>query len=67
NAPPDCGLTSEQMSEKKSNRFYITVVFVCNADGSEKRPIFYIGKAKQPHCFSKKTPASYGFYSGSKK
>lgn len=62
NAPPDRGLASKQMSGKKSNRFCITVAFACNADGSEKWPIFYIGKAKQPRCFGKKTPASYGFY-----
>jgi hypothetical protein len=61
NAPPDCGLANKQMSGKKSNRYHITVTFACNADRSEKLPIFYIGKSKQPGCFGKKkTP--YGFY-----
>lgn len=62
-APPDCGLASKQMSGKKSNKFCITVTFACNADGSERLPIFYIGKSKRPWCFGRrKTPADYGFY-----
>jgi hypothetical protein len=47
-APPDQGLALKQMKGKKSNKFQITVTFACNADGSEKLPIFYIGKSKQP-------------------
>jgi len=60
-APPDRGLASSQISGKKSNRFRITVTFICNQDGSEKWPIFYIGKSKQPRCFKKKKPTEYGF------
>jgi hypothetical protein len=48
-APPDQGLASQQMSGKKSSKFRITVGFLCNADGSEKWPIFFIGKSKKPH------------------
>ena len=51
-----------QMSRKKKNKFCITVGFACNADCSEKLPIFYIGKSKQPHCFKKITPNACGFY-----
>lgn len=60
-APPDRGLASQQMSGKKSNKFRITVTFICNQTGTEKWPIFYIGKAKQPRCFKKKKPSEYGF------
>ena len=49
------------MSGKKSNRFRITVTFICNQDGTEKWPIFYIGKSKQPQCFGRRKPAEYGF------
>jgi hypothetical protein len=52
-APPDWGLASSQMSGKKSNCFRITITFICNQNSSEKWPIFYIGKSKQPHCFKK--------------
>jgi len=61
-APPDRGLATKQMSGKKSNKFRITVGFLCNADGSEKWPIFFIGKSKKPRCFGKKTPQQHGFY-----
>jgi hypothetical protein len=50
------------MSGKKTDKFRITLGFACNADGSERLPIFYIGKSKQPHCFKKKSPKDRGFY-----
>jgi hypothetical protein len=34
----------------------------CNADGSEKLPIVFIGKSAKPRCFKKKTPEQLGFY-----
>jgi hypothetical protein len=61
-APPDWGLAFKQMSGKKSNKFHITVGFLCNTDGSEKWHIFFIGKSKKPHCFRKLTPQQSGFY-----
>ena len=33
-----------------------------NADGSEKLPLFFIGRAAKPRCFNKKSPRSQGFY-----
>jgi hypothetical protein len=50
------------MPGKKSSKTWITVGFACNADRSEKWPIFFIGKAKQPRCFKKKTAESMGFH-----
>jgi hypothetical protein len=47
-APPDCGLAIQKMSGKTKGKFQLTVGFACNADGSEKLPIFFIGKSKQP-------------------
>lgn len=61
-APPDRGLASKQMSGKKKEKFRITIAFACNADGSERLPPIYIGKAKKPRCFKRQTPAQYGFY-----
>jgi len=49
------------MSGKKSNKFCLTVGFLCNADGSKKWPIFFIGKSKKPRCFGKQTPQQRGF------
>ncbi|KIK74779.1 hypothetical protein PAXRUDRAFT_174646, partial [Paxillus rubicundulus Ve08.2h10] len=45
-APPDCGIASKWMSGKKSSKFHVTVGFMCNVMGTEKWPIFYIGKSK---------------------
>jgi hypothetical protein len=61
-APPDRGLAFKQTSGKKRSKFRITVAFACNANGSEKMPVFYIGKLKQPRCFNKASPDSRGFY-----
>ncbi|KIK74870.1 hypothetical protein PAXRUDRAFT_174437, partial [Paxillus rubicundulus Ve08.2h10] len=60
--PPDCGIASKQIFGKKSNKFQITVGFMCNATGTEKWPVFYIGKLKQPRCFHKRTPEQHGFW-----
>jgi hypothetical protein len=61
-APPDRGLATKQMNGKKRSKFRLTVAFACNADGSEKMPIFFIGKSKQPRCFRRLSPSDQGFY-----
>jgi hypothetical protein len=35
---------------------------MCNADGSEKWPIFFIGTSKNPRCFKKKSLKAHSFY-----
>ena len=50
------------MSGKKGSKNRITLGFACNADGSEKLEIFFIGKSKQPRCFGKRSPKDRGFY-----
>ncbi|KAF9218749.1 hypothetical protein BS17DRAFT_719760, partial [Gyrodon lividus] len=61
-APPDCGLAMKQMSGKKANKNCVTIVLMCNASGTEKWPIFYTGKLKQPRCFGEKMPEQHGFW-----
>jgi len=61
-APPDRGLATAQMSGKKKDKFRITMVIACNADGSEKLPLVFIGKSAKPRCFKGKTPQAHGFY-----
>jgi hypothetical protein len=58
---PERGLASKQMSGRKKDKKRITLVFLCNADGSEKHPIFFIARSKQPRCFGKVTPQKRGF------
>ena len=61
-APPDRGLATHQMNGKKRSKFRITLGFACNADGSEKMPLVFIGKSRQPRCFKARSPAQHGFY-----
>jgi hypothetical protein len=61
-ASPDRTLSTHAMSGKKQDKFRITLLFTANADGSEKLPIFFIGKSKQPRAFKKKTPLQRGFH-----
>ncbi|KAL7282003.1 hypothetical protein ACG7TL_003470 [Trametes sanguinea] len=61
-ARPDRGLAAQQMAGKKSSKARITVAFMCNSTGTEKLPVFYIGKYKLPRCFGKTGPNERGFY-----
>jgi len=67
-APPDRGLATKQMNGKKKDKFRLTLGFACNSNGSEKTPVFFIGKYKKPRAFKNNTPASYGLdYRNNKK
>lgn len=48
------------MSGKKKEKFQLTLGLACNSDGSEKMPVFFIGKFKKPRAFKNNTAASYG-------
>ncbi|EEB98788.1 hypothetical protein MPER_01646, partial [Moniliophthora perniciosa FA553] len=56
-APPDRTLCSEKLSGKKMKKFRIMATFCANATGTEKLPIFFIGRYKKPRCFNKRDPA----------
>ena len=60
-AVPDRGLATVYISGKKVNKFRITLALLCNADGSQKFPIFYIGRAKHPVAFNQQDPNQGGF------
>ena len=66
-APPNCGLSSQQMAGKKSSKNHITAVFMCNSTGTQKLQIFFIGKSTQPCRFGKTTQKDGGFYYWNKK
>ncbi|KXN89222.1 hypothetical protein AN958_05925, partial [Leucoagaricus sp. SymC.cos] len=61
-ALPDCGLATQQMSEKKRDKFWISVGVASNATDSEKLPLFFIGKSIQPHTFKGRTPEQLKLY-----
>ncbi len=40
----------------------LTFLTCANGDGTEKFPLFIIGKSAKPHCFKTKTEEELGFY-----
>lgn len=50
-AMPDRTLSSETLVGGKRAKSRITANLCCNADGSDKLPIGFIGKFNKPHCF----------------
>ena len=43
--------TSDTLSGSKRVRDRVTALVAVNMDGTDKRPLFIIGKSKQPRCF----------------
>ncbi len=60
--PPDKGLADKMLSGVKGKKVRITYAFTANADGSEKRRPFIIGRAHKPRAFENKTGEQLGFY-----
>jgi hypothetical protein len=60
--PPDRGMATHKISGKKKNKFRITITLACNATGTEKLPLFFIGKSAKPRCFDKKSGDQLGLY-----
>ena len=48
---PDQSLTTQHLPGRKKEKARITAHFCCNADGTEKLPIWFIGTAKRPQAF----------------
>jgi hypothetical protein len=44
-------LASKQLEGRKQNKEHITITICYNADGSDKLPLWIIGKSFRPHCF----------------
>ena len=59
---PDQGMVTMTLSGVKKSKQWITILFGCNADGTEKLPLFFIGKAAKPWCFQQGTGKELGFY-----
>lgn len=47
----DHSLTTKQLEGRKQDKERLTVVICCNEDGSEKIPLWIIGKYAKPRCF----------------
>ena len=58
---PDRGLSNSKRSGVKGKKQRLTYAFTTNANGTDKRPAFIIGKAERPQSFQKKTGHELGF------
>ncbi|XP_024634731.1 CENP-B homolog protein 2-like [Medicago truncatula] len=47
----DHSLATKQLEGRKQDKERLTVVICCNEDGSEKIPLWIIGKCAKPRCF----------------
>ena len=48
---PDKSLKTERVNDQKQEKARITAALTCNATGSRKLPIWFVGKAARPLCF----------------
>jgi hypothetical protein len=64
----DHGMATMKLSRTKKSKDRIMILFGCNADGSEKLPLFFIGKSECLQCFRKKMGRELSFnYKSNKK
>lgn len=66
-APPGKTLSAGPARGTKRNKDRVTLMFCCNANGTEKRKVLVIGKSKQPRCFKSFNVQVYVDYVSSRK
>ncbi|KAG5463489.1 MAG: hypothetical protein BJ554DRAFT_6989 [Olpidium bornovanus] len=49
----DISLATKQLEGRKVNKERLTLAVCCNGDGSDKVPLWVVGKSKSPRCFKK--------------
>ncbi|OAE32231.1 hypothetical protein AXG93_4525s1120 [Marchantia polymorpha subsp. ruderalis] len=65
---PDRTMIEYQLEGLKKSKKRFTIAFIANTDGSHKLEHFFIGHAKHPRCFKKKTASQLEFlYRNNKK
>lgn len=61
-AAPEKTISTNRMSGRKQVKKRLTVAVCCNADGSTKRPLLFVGAVRRPRCFGKQTAEELGLY-----
>ena len=62
NMPPDSTIARNVVEDMKKDKTRITIAFTCNADGTDRFESMFIGHAKKPRSFNKKTGEEHGFF-----
>jgi hypothetical protein len=57
----DNSLASKQLEGRKQNKERITLAIYCNGDGSDRLPLWVIGKYKNPRCFKNINKNTLGY------
>ncbi|KAG2214837.1 hypothetical protein INT45_007997 [Circinella minor] len=55
-------ISKTPLSGQKDDKTRITIALACNADGSHKHKLFFIGHAAKPPCFGGKTGEQHGHW-----
>ena len=58
---PDRTIAQQRSAGCKKEKTRITLALTANADGTEKLPPLFIGHAKKPRCFNRRSGDDYGF------
>ena len=59
---PNRTISRDRVEGLIADKTRITIAFTANADGSHKLDPFFIGHAKKPRCFGKRSAAEHGFF-----
>ena len=62
NMPPDTTISQNAIEGSKKDKTRITIAFTCNSDGTDRFVPLFIGHAKAPRCFNRKTAQQHGLY-----
>nr|CCA22283.1 putative CENPB/ARS binding proteinlike protein [Albugo laibachii Nc14] len=52
-SPKAKAISTQRMAGRKQQKERLTVAVCCNADGSTKMPLLFVGAERQPRCFDK--------------
>ena len=58
---PNRTISRDRVEGLKANKTRVKIAFTASADWSHKLDPFFIGHAKKPRCFGKKSAAEHGF------
>ena len=59
---PDRTISPSTFAGRKSQKTRFTFLACCNADGTERLPLMFIGISEKPRCFKKKSGQQLGLY-----
>nr|CCA17365.1 jerky putative [Albugo laibachii Nc14] len=61
-APTTKPISTQRMAGRKQQKKRLTVAVCCNADGSTKVPLHFVGAVRQPRCFNMQSSEQLGLH-----